>query len=113
MQSTINQQSIDNLSTIDRQSINKKSTIYVAGTVVTDFGAEDEVPATVTSGAQEVAIEEMSPFENYIYGMLTNYKELPLDRLHSMLRMFVVSPKALRYGIYGIEDRFAHMRVRV
>ncbi len=35
----------------------------------------------------------MSPFENYIHGMLTSYKQLPLDRLHSMLKLFVISPK--------------------
>jgi anaphase-promoting complex subunit 2 len=32
----------------------------------------------------------MGPFENYIMGMLTNFGALPADRLHNMLRVFVV-----------------------
>ena len=47
----------------------------------------------ITSGAQDALLEAMSPFENYINGMLTNYKQLPLDRLHKMLQLFVISPK--------------------
>ena len=65
-----------------------------AGTTITDQvpGAEDDVPG-ITSGAQDALLEAMSPFENYINGMLTNYKQLPLDRLHKMLQLFVISPK--------------------
>lgn len=44
-------------------------------------------------GAQDAVLEVMAPYENYIIGMLNNYKQLPLDRLHNMLRMFVISPK--------------------
>lgn len=32
----------------------------------------------------------MGPFENFIMGMLTNLGNLSLDRLHNMLRVFVV-----------------------
>jgi anaphase-promoting complex subunit 2 len=32
----------------------------------------------------------MAPFENYIQGMLTNFGQLALERLHNMLRVFVV-----------------------
>lgn len=32
----------------------------------------------------------MGPFENYIMGMLTNFGALPCERLHNMLRVFVV-----------------------
>lgn len=32
-------------------------------------------------------------YESYIMGMLTNFDEgLPLDRIHNMLKMFVVEP---------------------
>lgn len=33
---------------------------------------------------------EMGPYENYIMGMLTNFGALPCERLHNMLRVFVV-----------------------
>lgn len=38
-------------------------------------------------------LEAMLPFENYIHGMLTNYKQMSLEKLHSMLKLFVMSPK--------------------
>ena len=62
------------------------------GQVITDQGAEEDVPVS-SSVAQDALLEAMSPFENYINGMLTNYKQLPLDRLHKMLQLFVISPK--------------------
>ena len=35
----------------------------------------------------------MAMYESYIMGMLTNFDEgLPLDRIHNMLKMFVVEP---------------------
>ena len=62
------------------------------GQVITDQGAEEDIPVS-SSGAQDALLEAMSPYENYINGMLTNYKQLPLDRLHKMLQLFVISPK--------------------
>lgn len=41
----------------------------------------------VSVGAQED--EEMEVFESYIFGMLTNLGQLPLDRIHNMLKTFV------------------------
>jgi hypothetical protein len=32
----------------------------------------------------------MGPFENFIVGLLTNMGAMPLERLHNMLRAFVV-----------------------
>ena len=29
---------------------------------------------------------------SYVVGMLTNFKTLPLDRIHNMLKMFVTDP---------------------
>ncbi len=35
-------------------------------------------------------VQEMSMYEQYIMGMLTNFEAgLPLDRIHNMLKMFV------------------------
>ena len=42
---------------------------------------------------QSSMLEAMLPFENYVNGMLTNYKQMSLEKLHSMLKMFVMSPK--------------------
>ncbi|KAG6547269.1 hypothetical protein Mapa_011205 [Marchantia paleacea] len=36
--------------------------------------------------------QEMSVFESYVVGMLTNFESLPLDRIHNMLKMFVSDP---------------------
>jgi len=36
--------------------------------------------------------EAMSHFEPFVLGMLTNFDALPLDRIHNMLKMFVVDP---------------------
>ena len=38
------------------------------------------------TSAQEAVIH------SYITGMLTNFKALPLDRIHNMLKMFVTDP---------------------
>ena len=67
-----------------------------AGSVLTDFTADDNGSNSSASTSQTSAerlIEEMGMFENYILGILTNYKQLPLDRLHKMLQLFVVSPR--------------------
>lgn len=44
----------------------------------------------------------MAPYENYVMGMLTTYKQLPLDRLHHMLKLFVIAPK-------WVKDAFTDM----
>ena len=46
---------------------------------------EDDQQA-VSLGAHEE--EAMKVYESYIMGMLTNLKQLPLERIHSMLKMF-------------------------
>lgn len=48
---------------------------------------EDQNGQSVSIAAQEE--EEMEVFESYICGMLTNLGQLPLDRIHNMLKMFV------------------------
>ena len=48
-----------------------------------------EAPGGAAS-AEDRLVAEMGPFENYILGMLTNFGALPCERLHNMLRVFVV-----------------------
>ncbi|KAG1665781.1 hypothetical protein FOA52_002876 [Chlamydomonas sp. UWO 241] len=62
------------------------------GETISDEGAEDEAPTSV-AGAQDALLDVMAPYENYIMGMLTTYKQMPLDRLNHMLKLFVISPK--------------------
>jgi anaphase-promoting complex subunit 2 len=55
---------------------------------VTDYSwKESGGPA---ASAEDRLVAEMGPFENYIMGMLTNFGSLPCERLHNMLRVFVV-----------------------
>ena len=41
----------------------------------------------VSVAAQEE--EDLAVYESYIYGMLHTHGQLPLDRIHNMLKMFV------------------------
>jgi len=51
---------------------------------------DDEVePATAT--AQDLKEEEMNLYWTYVEGMLRNIESLPLERIHSMLKMFTAS----------------------
>ncbi|ESP05035.1 hypothetical protein LOTGIDRAFT_109593 [Lottia gigantea] len=51
--------------------------------------AEDESESAMTSAYQQRE-EELQVFWTYIVAMLTNLESLPLDRIHTMLRMFAV-----------------------
>jgi hypothetical protein len=53
----------------------------------------DDDPQAAAASEEERLLAEMAPYENYIVGMLTNFESLTLERLHSMLRMFVINPK--------------------
>jgi len=46
---------------------------------------EDERGAAADDGQEAVIV-------SYVVGMLTNFKTLPLDRIHNMLKMFVTDP---------------------
>ena len=40
-----------------------------------------------------ISSQDMAVYETYIMGMLTNFDAgMPLDRIHNMLKMFVVDP---------------------
>lgn len=55
---------------------------------VTDFSWQEDTG--VSGSAEDRVLAEMGPYENYIIGLLTNCGTLSLDRLHNMLRVFVV-----------------------
>ncbi|KAF5833089.1 anaphase-promoting complex subunit [Dunaliella salina] len=62
------------------------------GCRVEDLGLEEDAPTQLPTAIDSLVLE-LGPYEPYIMGMLTNYGGLPLDRLHAMLKLFVVSPK--------------------
>ncbi|EKX53498.1 hypothetical protein GUITHDRAFT_101196 [Guillardia theta CCMP2712] len=52
----------------------------------TDFAMEEDDAAAQANDAQDEVIR------SYVFGMLTNFKMLPLERIHNMLKMFVSDP---------------------
>ncbi|KAJ7530253.1 hypothetical protein O6H91_15G086400 [Diphasiastrum complanatum] len=52
---------------------------------------EEEGESAVAS-VEDQWQQEMTVYESYIIGMLTNFDSLPLDRIHNMLKMFVSDP---------------------
>jgi anaphase-promoting complex subunit 2 len=58
-----------------------------------DDGSEGQA---VSFFAQEQ--EEMDVFESYIVGMLTNLGQLPLGRIHNMLKMYVSGGSDIKYS---------------
>jgi len=61
---------------------------------VDDMGGvhDEDEPASGVASAEETAAAGMMVYEQYVMGMLTNFPSLPLDRIHNMLKMFVVEP---------------------
>ena len=55
-----------------------------------DDGAGAGAGAADAAGGEAAAIAAVAPFENFIFGILTNFAAVSLDRLHSLLRVFVV-----------------------
>ncbi|KAL3697240.1 hypothetical protein R1sor_011316 [Riccia sorocarpa] len=52
----------------------------------------DEDGESAVASMEDQWQQEMSVFESYVVGMLTNFESLPLDRIHNMLKMFVSDP---------------------
>eukprot|EP00898_Chlorokybus_atmophyticus_P006884 jgi/Chlat1/7197/Chrsp57S06846 len=58
-----------------------------------DAAPTSEEDGSALSGAAEARLQhEMAVYESYVLGMLANFDALPLDRIHNMLKMFVVDP---------------------
>jgi anaphase-promoting complex subunit 2 len=63
---------------------------------------DDEAECERTS---ETGKTKMDTFWSYIVGMLTNIKALPLDRIHSMLKMFAMQEdSAYEFTIEELRD---------
>lgn len=65
---------------------------HAVTSMMDDDGGEGQA---VSVFAQEQ--EEMDVFESYIVGMLTNLGQLPLSRIHNMLKMYVSGGSDVRY----------------
>ncbi|KAA6417838.1 MAG: anaphase-promoting complex subunit 2-like [Trebouxia sp. A1-2] len=56
----------------------------------TSLAPENDPPM---ASVQDMVRQDMAVYETYIMGMLTNFDAgMPLDRIHNMLKMFVVDP---------------------
>ncbi|XP_071521652.1 anaphase-promoting complex subunit 2 [Panulirus ornatus] len=77
------------------------ATVGVSQPDIAPPALEEDEAESVMASAQDQREEELQVFWSYIVGMLTNLDSLPLDRIHSMLKMFVqgsveCSPQELR-----------------
>ncbi|XP_031558383.1 anaphase-promoting complex subunit 2-like [Actinia tenebrosa] len=67
---------------------------------------------SVTASAEHQREEELQVFWSYIVGMLTNLESLPLERIHSMLRMFAMQgPSSTQCSVEDLR-RFLNRKVR-
>jgi len=59
-------------------------------------GSEVELNDAIDDEGDEsgtgTADDGMQVYESFIFGMLTNFDQLPLERIHAMLKMFVTDP---------------------
>ncbi|GFV99029.1 anaphase-promoting complex subunit 2 [Trichonephila clavipes] len=63
----------------EQQTVNREAMVVI-----------EEEEESVTASSQDMKEEELQTFWSFIVGMLTNMESLPLERIHSMLRMFAV-----------------------
>ncbi|KAK9820288.1 hypothetical protein WJX72_008627 [[Myrmecia] bisecta] len=61
------------------------------GAGAADTVMDDELTTSVAT-AEDQLQQEMAVYESFVMGMLTNFERLPLERIHNMLKMFVVDP---------------------
>jgi len=74
---------------IERYEVIENEDEFVGEGVGVDQEASDE-----RTGENEATkkSDEMEIYSSYIFGMLQNFDALPLERIHQMLKMFVVNP---------------------
>ena len=58
----------------------------------TEDNDDDDLLHRAESSAEEIEAAEMKVYEQYVMGMLTNFPSMPIERIHNMLKMFVVEP---------------------
>ncbi|XP_032228390.1 anaphase-promoting complex subunit 2 isoform X2 [Nematostella vectensis] len=69
-------------------------------------------PESATASVQQKREEELQVFWSYIVGMLTNLESLPLERIHSMLRIFAMQgPESAQCSV-GDLKRFLDCKVK-
>ncbi len=75
------------------------------GARLTDVATWDEAASVGDEGREAAGsgggLEHMAPFEPYVHSVLHNMGPMPLDRLHAMLKRFVISPKCVVRGGEG------------
>ncbi|XP_064089361.1 anaphase-promoting complex subunit 2-like [Macrobrachium nipponense] len=89
---------------VEGEETGEEGIVAVAGAAQPDIAPqaiEEDEAESVMASAQDQREEELQVFWSYIVGMLTNLDCLPLERIHSMLKMFVqgsveCSPQELR-----------------
>ena len=59
---------------------------------------------SIVQSAEEKSAEELRVYWSFIEGMLTNLGTLPLDRIHSMLTMFVPAPNSYTRSLDELRD---------
>ncbi|XP_074654773.1 anaphase-promoting complex subunit 2-like [Tubulanus polymorphus] len=64
---------------------------------------EDEMESAMAS-SEDQREEELQVYWSYVVGMLTNLESLPLDRIHSMLKMFAVNPTTTECSIPELKE---------
>ncbi|XP_068695380.1 anaphase-promoting complex subunit 2-like isoform X3 [Montipora foliosa] len=79
-QGVLKEESSDTFVVVERQKGQQR---------ISDVVMDAEVESVMAS-SQDQREEELQVFWSYIVGMLTNLESLPLDRIHSMLRMFAM-----------------------
>ncbi|XP_078603825.1 anaphase-promoting complex subunit 2-like isoform X2 [Branchiostoma floridae x Branchiostoma japonicum] len=71
----------------------------------------DEETESATASSQEMREEEMQMFWVYVQGMLTNLDSLPLERIHSMLKMFAMRDNPIEISLQELKA-FLDSKVR-
>ncbi|KAI8481929.1 Anaphase-promoting complex subunit 2 [Branchiostoma belcheri] len=71
----------------------------------------DEETESATASSQEMREEEMQMFWVYVQGMLTNLDSLPLERIHSMLKMFAMRDNPIEITLQELKA-FLDSKVR-
>ncbi|XP_072176276.1 anaphase-promoting complex subunit 2-like [Diadema setosum] len=72
----------------------------------------DEEAETATASAKDQKEENLQMYWSYIVGMLTNLESLPLERIHSMLKMFAMQGPSASEFTEGELRHFLETKVR-
>jgi len=69
---------------------------------------DDDVCESAVADARERREEELSVVWSYVVGMLTNLESLPLERIHSMLRMFAMQGPGSQVSLQDLRTFLDH-----